>query len=65
MFGGSKNPDLIAVKAALGASEARAYLVVMNEDQGFTLVHHLARLDRKLCPGDLIVNKIVAFGDDI
>jgi hypothetical protein len=65
IFGGSKNADPIVVKATLGASEARAYLVVINEDRGFTLVHHLARLDRELCPGNLIVNKIVAFGDDI
>jgi hypothetical protein len=65
MFGGSKNPDPTVVEAALGALEAQAYLVVMNEDQGFTLMHHLARLDRELCPGDPIVNKIVAFGDNI
>ncbi len=65
MFGGSKNPDPTTVEAALEASEARAYLVVMNEDQGFTLMYHLARLDRELCPGNLIVNKTVAFGDDI
>jgi hypothetical protein len=63
MFRGSKN--LGTVEAALGASEARAYLVVMNDDRGFTLVHHLARLDWELCPGNPIVNKIVAFGDDI
>jgi hypothetical protein len=65
MFGGRKNPDPGAVEAALQASEAWAYLVVMNDDQGFTLVHHLAQLDRKLCLGNPIVNKIVVFGDDI
>ncbi len=37
----------------------------MNEDQGFTLVHHLAQLNWELCPGNPIVNKIVAFGDNI
>jgi hypothetical protein len=65
MFGGSKNPDLSAVEAALGASEAQAYLIMKNDDRGFTLAHHLARLDWELCPSKPIVNKIVAFGDDI
>jgi hypothetical protein len=65
MFGGSKNPDSGVVEAALGASEAWAYLVVMNDDRGFTLVHHLAQLNRELCPGNPIVNKIMAFGDNI
>jgi hypothetical protein len=64
-FGGSKNPDPTAVKATLRALEAWAYLVVMNEDRGFTLMHHLAWLDRELCSGNPIVNKIMAFGDNI
>jgi hypothetical protein len=65
IFRGSNNPDPGTVEAALGASEAQAYLVMMNDDQGFTLVHHLARLDRELCPSNPIVNKIVAFVLDI
>jgi hypothetical protein len=65
MFRGSKNLDPGVVETALGASEDRAYLVVINDDWGLTLVHHLARLDQELCPGNPIVNKIVAFGKDI
>ena len=37
----------------------------MNKDQGLTLVHHLVWLNRELCLGNPIVNKIVAFGDNI
>jgi hypothetical protein len=65
MFRGSKNLDPGVVEAALGASEARGYLLVMNDDRGLSLVHHLAQLDWELCPGNPIVNKIVAFGDNI
>jgi hypothetical protein len=65
IFGGSETPDPDVVRAALKASEARVYLVVMNKDHRFTLVHHLARLDHELRPSNPIVNRIVAFGDDI
>ncbi len=65
IFGGSETLDPDVVRAALEASEARAYLVVMNEDHRFTLVHHLARLNHELRPSNPIVNQIVAFGDDI
>jgi hypothetical protein len=65
IFGGSETPDPDVVQATLEASEARAYLVVMNKDHRFTLVHHLARLNHELRPSNPIVNRIVAFGDDI
>jgi hypothetical protein len=46
IFEGSKNPDPGAVAAALetGAANSQAYLVVMNDDMGFTLLHHLQQL---------------------
>ena len=47
---GHKNPDPGAVAAALEteAANSHAYLVVMNDDVGFTLLHHLQRLDCKI-----------------
>jgi hypothetical protein len=47
------------------ASEGQAYLVVMNNNMGFTLLHNLQRMDRKIWPGDPISGKVVVFGGDI
>ncbi len=33
----------------------------MNDDMGFTLLHHLQQLKCKLRPGDPIINRVVAF----
>ncbi len=43
IFEGRKNPDPCAVTAAVerGTAKAWAYLVVMNNELGFTLLHHL------------------------
>jgi hypothetical protein len=67
IFEGSENPDPCAVAAALepNAASARAYLVVMNGKVGFTLLHHLQRVDWEIWPGDPIANQIVAFEGDI
>ena len=69
IFDGSENPDPCAVTAALepDAASARAYLVVMNGEVGFTLLlHHLQQVvDREIQPGDMIANQIVAFEGDI
>ena len=50
IFEGSENPDPGAVAAALEteAANSRAYLVVMNDDVGFTLRHHLQQLKCKI-----------------
>jgi hypothetical protein len=67
IFKGSKNPDPCAVTAALerGAAKVRAYLMIMNDKVGFTLLHHLKWLDCEIWPGDLIATKIVVFKGDI
>ena len=67
IFEGSKNPDPGAVVAALEteAANSQAYLVIMNDDVGFTLLHHLQRLKCELRPGDPIINRVVAFEGDI
>jgi hypothetical protein len=67
IFEGSENPNPCAVAAVLepDAASARAYLVIMNGKVGFTLLHHLQRVDREIWPGDLIANQIVAFEGDI
>ncbi len=43
IFHGNENPDPGAVTAALqlDTASARAYLVIMNAEVGFTLLHHL------------------------
>jgi hypothetical protein len=48
IFERSKNPDPGAAAVALEteAANSRAYLAVMNDDMGFTLLHHLQRLKR-------------------
>ena len=50
IFEGSENPDPGAVAAALEteAANSRAYLVVMNDNVSFTLLHHLQRLKCEL-----------------
>ena len=67
IFKGNDNPNPSAVAAALepGAASTRAYLVVMNDDVDFSVLHHLQRLDREIRPGDPIVDHIVAFERDI
>jgi hypothetical protein len=67
IFKGSENPDPCVVAAALepDASNAQAYLVVMNGKVGFTLLHHLQWVDQKIWPGDPIATKIVAFKGNI
>jgi hypothetical protein len=49
IFHGDADADPGAVTAALepNAAKARVYLVVMNGDVGFTLLHHVQRLDRR------------------
>ncbi len=67
IFEGSENPNPCAVAVALepDAASARVYLVVMNGEVGFTLLHHLQRVDQEIWPGDPIANQIVAFEGDI
>jgi hypothetical protein len=67
IFEGSEKPNPCAVAAALepDAANARAYLVVMNSKVGFTLLHHLQRVDQEIRPGDPIATKIVAFEGNI
>ena len=67
IFHGDEEPDPGAVTAAMqpDAASARAYLLVMNGDVVFTLLHHLQRMDQEIRPGDPIANKIVAFEGDI
>ena len=67
IFQGNENPDPGAVTKALQPETARAwaYLVVVNLEVGFTLLHHLQRMDQEIQPGDPIVNRIVAFEGDI
>jgi hypothetical protein len=67
IFHGDENPDPVALTTALeqDASEGQAYLVVMNNDAGFTLLHILQCMDRKIWPGDPISGKVLAFGGDI
>jgi hypothetical protein len=67
IFEGSENPDPGAVAAALEteASNSQAYLVLMNDNVGFTLLHHLQRLKCEIRPGDPIINRVVAFEGDI
>ena len=67
IFEGSKNPDLGTVALALEteAASSRAYLVIMNDDVGFILLHHLQQLKCKIGPGDPIINRVVAFEGDI
>jgi hypothetical protein len=67
IFEGSENPNPCAVAAALepDAASARAYLIVMNGEVGFTLLHHLQQVDWEIWPGDPIANQIVAFEGDI
>jgi len=63
IFKGNDTPDTSAVAAALEPSAAStwAYLVVMNDDVGFSVLHHLQRMDREIRPGDPIIDHIVAF----
>ena len=67
IFERSENPDPGAVAAALEteAANSRAYLVVMNDNVGFTLLHHLQRLKCEIRPGDPIIKRVVAFEGDI
>jgi hypothetical protein len=67
IFHGDAEADPGAVAAALepNAARARVYLIVMNDNVGFTLLHHLQRMDQEIRPGDPIANKIVAFEGDI
>jgi len=67
IFQGNENPDPGAVTKALQPDTARAwaYLAVVNLEVGFTLLHHLQRMDQEIWPGDPIVNRIVAFEGDI
>jgi len=67
IFKGNDNPNPSAVAAALepGAASTRAYLVVMNSDVGFSMLHHLQRMDREIQPRDPIVDDIVAFKGNI
>ncbi len=67
IFQGNENLDPGAVTKALQPDTARArdYLAVVNLEVGFTLLHHLQRMDQEIRPGDPIVNRIVAFEGDI
>ena len=67
IFRGDADAHPGAVTAALepNAAKARVYLVVMNGDVGFTLLHHVQRMDQEIRPTDPIVNRIVAFAGDI
>jgi hypothetical protein len=57
IFKGNDNPYPSVVAAALvpSAASTRAYLVVMNNDVGFSVLHHLQRMDQEICPGDPVV----------
>ena len=67
IFQGDADADPGSVTAALepNAAKARVYLVVMNGDVGFTLLHHVQRMDQEIRPTDPIANRIVAFAGDI
>jgi len=67
IFQGDADADPGSVAAALepNAAKARVYLAVLNGDVGFTLLHHVQRLDQEIWPTDPIANKIVAFAGDI
>jgi hypothetical protein len=67
IFHEDENPDLVSLTTALeqDTSEGQAYLVVMNDNVGFTLLHNLQCIYRKIWPGDPISSKFVAFGGDI
>jgi hypothetical protein len=67
IFQGDADADPGSVTAALepNAARARVYLVVMNGDVGFTLLHHVQRMDQEIRPTDPIANRIVAFAGDI
>jgi hypothetical protein len=64
---GMRTPDPVALTTALeqDASEGQAYLVLMSDNIGFTLLHNLQCIDHKIRPKDLISSKIVAFGGNI
>ena len=66
-FKGKDNPDTSVVAAALEprAASTQAYLVVTNDDVGFSVLHHLQQMDQEICPGDPIIDHIVAFKGDI
>jgi hypothetical protein len=53
IFHGDDNPNLVALTTALeqDASEGQAYLVVMNNNVDFNLLHNLQRMDRKFGQG--------------
>ena len=59
------NPGSVAAALEPNAAKARVYLVVLNGDVGFTLLHHVQRLDQEIWPTDPIANRIVAFAGDI
>ncbi len=63
IFHGDADADPGAVTAALepNAARARVYLVVMNGNVGFTLLHHVQQMDQEIWPKDPIANRIVAF----
>ena len=63
VFQGDADADPGSVTAALEPNAARAwvYLVVMNGNVGFTLLHHVQRMDQEIRPTDPIANRIVAF----
>jgi hypothetical protein len=58
IFHGDAGADRGTVTAALepNAARARVYLVIMNGDVGFTLLHHVQQMDQEIRPGDPIVN---------
>jgi hypothetical protein len=54
------NPDTLTTALEQDASEGRAYLIMINDDVGFTLLHNLQCMDCKIWPGDPISSKVVA-----
>jgi hypothetical protein len=63
IFYRDETPDLVVLTTALerNTSEGQAYLVIMNDFIGFTLMHNLQCVNRKNFPGDPIIGKVVAF----
>jgi hypothetical protein len=63
-FHGDENPNQVVLTTALewDTLEGQAYLVVMNDNVGFTLMHNLQCMDHNIWPGNPISGKVVAFG---
>jgi hypothetical protein len=67
VFHEDENLDPVALTTALkrDTSEGQAYLVMMNNNVDFIMLHSLQHMNCKIWPGDPISGKVVAFGKDI